>query len=110
MSNAVRYSPDGGRVDVTLTESADEVAIAFTDRGIGIDPSEHRAIFRRFYRVDPARSRASGGTGLGLSIVTHVVHDHRGDISLDSELGRGATFTITLPRLPGSPHSKGMPT
>ena len=71
--------------------------MAIADQGIGIDPAEQQAIFARFYRVDPARSRASGGTGLGLSIVKHVIADHRGTIRVDSALGEGATFTVSLP-------------
>lgn len=97
LDNAVRYSPDGELVRVSISREPGRVNVAIADNGIGIPACEHEAIFRRFYRVDPARSRASGGTGLGLSIVKHVIADHRGHIRVESEPGQGATFTVSLP-------------
>ncbi|MDU0968910.1 MAG: ATP-binding protein [Actinomycetaceae bacterium] len=97
LDNAVRYSEPGGTITVSIGHVDDRVTVAIADQGIGIDPAEQQAIFARFYRVDPARSRASGGTGLGLSIVKHVIADHRGTIRVDSALGEGATFTVSLP-------------
>ena len=80
--------------------SADElVRIAVVDQGIGIAKEAQERVFERFYRVDKARSRATGGTGLGLSIVKHVAADHGGTVELWSTPGRGSTFTLVLPRL-----------
>lgn len=75
----------------------DLVEISVVDQGIGISPDHQQRIFERFYRVDPARSRATGGTGLGLSIVKHVAADHGGDVSLWSRPGQGSTFTLRIP-------------
>jgi two-component system sensor histidine kinase SenX3 len=79
------------------------VDIAVTDQGIGIAEADRDRIFERFYRVDPARSRATGGTGLGLAIVKNIVSNHRGAVTVWSALGEGSTFTIRLPRV----HSDG---
>jgi len=75
----------------------DVVEIAVTDRGIGIAPEHQQRVFERFFRVDPARSRATGGTGLGLAIVKHVAANHGGEVRLWSRPGTGSTFTIRLP-------------
>ena len=77
----------------------DVVELAVTDQGHGIAAADQQRIFERFYRVDAARSRATGGTGLGLSIVKHVAANHGGDVSVWSEPGRGSTFTLRLPAL-----------
>jgi two-component system sensor histidine kinase SenX3 len=74
------------------------VEVSVADSGIGIAPADQGRIFERFYRVDPARSRATGGTGLGLAIVRNIVTNHRGRVSVSSVEGEGSTFTITLPR------------
>lgn len=105
VENAVRYSKDYARVvvDTTAVRSqpdlpeCDFVEISVTDQGVGIAENEQQRIFERFYRVDPARSRATGGTGLGLSIVKHVAAGHRGAVRVWSAPGRGSTFTISLP-------------
>ena len=73
------------------------VRIAVVDQGIGIPKEEQERVFERFYRVDKARSRATGGTGLGLSIVKHVMAQHGGMVTVDSTLGEGSTFTLSLP-------------
>ncbi|MEC0238792.1 ATP-binding protein [Paenibacillus dokdonensis] len=104
LSNAVSYTQDGGKVDLTVqdlqdTEGSEKVVIKVSDTGIGIPKKDQPRIFERFYRVDKGRSRSSGGTGLGLSIVKHLVDQHRGEISVDSELGIGTTFTVELPML-----------
>ncbi len=96
--NAVAYSASGTRVAVRAMVAADGAReIIVTDQGQGIPEAEMGRIFERFYRVDAARSRATGGTGLGLSIVKHVCANHGGDISVWSEVDRGSTFTIRLP-------------
>jgi two-component system sensor histidine kinase SenX3 len=98
VSNAVKYSGDGKKVQVEVQATAELVSILVVDQGIGIAAKDHQRIFERFYRVDRARSRSTGGSGLGLSIVRHVVSNHGGTITVVSEEGRGSTFTIVLPR------------
>lgn len=95
--NAVTYSPSGTRVSCAVRRRDGRVDLVVTDRGIGIPVRDQERIFERFYRVDPARSRATGGTGLGLSIVKHIAEQHRGDIALWSRPGQGSTFTLRLP-------------
>lgn len=97
LSNAINYSPKATPVSVTQKVIDDVVHIRVTDRGIGIAPADQERVFERFYRVDRARSRATGGTGLGLAIVKHVVANHGGNIKLWSRPGTGSTFTIELP-------------
>ena len=102
LDNAIRYSEPRTRVSVGVSLDAgdpDIVRIAVVDQGIGIPKEEQERVFERFYRVDKARSRATGGTGLGLSIVKHVAADHGGAVELWSAPGRGSTFTLVLPRL-----------
>lgn len=97
LDNAVRYTDPGGRVEVRLSAVEDMVILSVSDTGAGIPQKDLERVFERFYRVDVARSRATGGTGLGLSIVRHVVESHGGKVTVVSKLGRGSTFTITLP-------------
>ncbi len=97
VENAVTYSPDGGRVAVMADRSGDRVTITVSDQGIGIPQRELDRIFERFYRVDPARSRATGGTGLGLSIAKHVAASHGGEITVWSVETQGSSFTLSLP-------------
>ena len=97
VGNAITYSGEGVRVGVSVRTSGDLVEVAVTDQGHGIAPEEQARIFERFYRVDAARSRATGGTGLGLSIVKHIAENHGGQVSVWSEVGRGSTFTMRLP-------------
>lgn len=97
LSNAVSYSKPGTPIKVTATASEGVASISVTDRGIGIPAEEQPRLFERFYRVDRARSRDSGGTGLGLSIVKHLVDLHGGTISVESEPGKGSTFTVNIP-------------
>jgi two-component system sensor histidine kinase SenX3 len=108
VDNAIAYSGSGTRVAVTARATSDEdarptVDIAVTDQGIGIADAERDRIWERFYRVDPARSRATGGTGLGLAIVRNIVTNHLGTVSVWSKVGSGSTFTVRLPRV----HSDG---
>lgn len=100
IENAVKYSEPGKLVRVETKEDVETVMISVSDQGIGIAPADQERIFERFFRVDRARSRSTGGTGLGLSIVRHVVDNHGGKISVQSEEGTGATFTVTLPTTP----------
>lgn len=97
IANAVKYSPDNTRVGVGVRSAKGFVEIAITDQGVGIPEADLDRVFERFYRVDPARSRATGGTGLGLAIVKHVVGNHGGDVRVWSQPGKGSTFTIRLP-------------
>ena len=96
LSNAVNYTPVGGKVGVIVKEDQDLVTVAIQDNGIGIENKELPRIFERFYRVDKARSRDSGGTGLGLSIVKHILEIHHGKVTVDSTVGVGTIFTVTL--------------
>ncbi len=98
VENAIKYSGDGKLVQLLVKVADTSVAIEVIDQGIGIAAKDQQRIFERFYRVDRARSRATGGSGLGLSIVRHVVAHHGGTVSVISEEGRGATFTVVLPR------------
>ncbi len=97
VENAINYSPENTKVSVTSAVKNGLVEISVSDQGIGIADSELGRIFERFYRVDPARSRATGGTGLGLSIVKHVALNHGGDVKVWSKEGVGSTFSILLP-------------
>lgn len=99
VANAVKYNRDGGRIDVALATDAEggERVLTVADSGIGIRDQDLPRIFERFYRVDTARSRATGGTGLGLAIVRHAVERHGGTIRVSSELGSGTTFVVRLP-------------
>jgi two-component system sensor histidine kinase SenX3 len=98
VGNAIAYSDRDTRVGVTVRRTpAGLVDVSVTDQGLGIAPEEQARIFERFYRVDTARSRATGGTGLGLAIVKHVADNHGGHVRVWSEPGRGSTFTIELP-------------
>jgi two-component system, OmpR family, sensor histidine kinase SenX3 len=109
LDNAVKYSDIGAEVTVWVGREGEEGALSVTDTGVGIPEAAHQRIFERFYRVDDARSRATGGTGLGLSIVRHAVINHRGTISVTSLEGQGSSFTIRLPLAP-RPDTNARPT
>jgi two-component system, OmpR family, sensor histidine kinase SenX3 len=101
LENAVDYSPEHTRVLVSTRRSNDDtVEMSVADQGIGIPDRDRERIFERFYRVDPARSRATGGTGLGLAIVKHVTAAHGGNVTVWSKVGAGSTFTLRLPLRP----------
>jgi len=101
LDNAMKYTEPGGSIDVKIEARGDRVRVSIADTGIGIPREDRSRIFERFYRVDRARSRALGGTGLGLAIVKHLVQAMRGEITVESEPGRGSTFTFVLPRASG---------
>jgi two-component system sensor histidine kinase SenX3 len=103
VENAIAYSPPEASVSVSRRQVGDTVEIAVTDRGIGIAPEHQKRVFERFFRVDPARSRATGGTGLGLAIVKHVLANHGGEVRIWSRPGTGSTFTMRLPLLVEEP-------
>jgi two-component system phosphate regulon sensor histidine kinase PhoR len=100
IDNAVKYSPAGTQITVRAVALDDVIRISVEDQGEGIAKEHLDRLFERFYRVDKARSRSIGGTGLGLSIVKHVSHAHGGSVSVDSSLGKGCIFTISIPRIP----------
>ena len=106
VENAVKYGAEGGRVDVALRRLTGgeraEIALIVRDHGPGIAPEHLPRLTERFYRVDVTASREQGGTGLGLAIVKHIVNRHRGRLQIESELGRGATFTVILPAHAGA--------
>lgn len=97
IDNALKYTPEGGQVRVTLNRSGKDAVLKIADNGMGIPPEDLPHIFDRFYRVDRARSRDTGGTGLGLAIVQQIVRLHGGSVSVESEVGKGSVFTIVLP-------------
>jgi len=97
LDNAIKYTPEGGRITVGAIPGQPWVQLFVRDTGIGIPSEDLPRLFERFYRVDKARSRALGGTGLGLSIVKHLVLAHRGRVWVESEVGRGSAFFFTLP-------------
>lgn len=96
LDNAIKYTPENGSVKISAHDAGDMMKITVIDTGNGIPPKDLPRIFERFYRVDSARSRDQGGTGLGLSIVKHIVQLHGGDVSAESTMGKGSTFTFTL--------------
>ena len=97
LNNAIKYSPDGGKITVSMKTTDTQLIVSISDQGLGIPKKDLPLIFDRFYRVDKARSRAQGGTGLGLSIAKEIVKQHNGFIWAKSEYGKGSTFTIVLP-------------
>ena len=99
VDNAIKYTPEGGRIRVSARPAGDEVVIEVADSGIGIPAEDLGRVFERFYRVDRSRSREMGGTGLGLSIVKHVVQVHGGTVDVESDVGKGTTFRVRLPAI-----------
>jgi len=98
IDNAIKYTNEHGQITIRLDGRAEEICVSVQDNGIGIPRKDLDRVFERFYRVDKARSRRLGGTGLGLGIAKHIVLAHHGDIRLESQLGRGTTVHVTLPR------------
>lgn len=97
VDNAVKYTPPGGRIEVTGLSDGEEIQVRVADTGIGVPEGKLPRLFERFYRVDKARSKETGGTGLGLSIVRHVAENHGGRVTVESTPGEGSTFTVYLP-------------
>ena len=99
LHNAVKFTPEGGEIRVVLKSDQTNVSCQITDTGIGIAQEDQIHIFERFYKVDRSRERALGGNGLGLSLAKKIVELHAGQITPQSEIGKGTTFTVTLPRV-----------
>ncbi len=97
LSNSVKYTPEGGQIDVSVSSLGEKVSITVSDNGIGVPKEDLEHIFERFYRVEKSRTSETGGTGLGLAIARELIEAHSGTIRMDSELGRGSTVTIELP-------------
>jgi two-component system phosphate regulon sensor histidine kinase PhoR len=97
LDNALRYTDAGGTVTMRLSGSQDVVRVAVRDTGQGIAEEHLPLLFERFYRTDPARATDSGGHGLGLPIVKEIAEAHHGSLSVESEVGKGSVFTLTLP-------------
>ncbi len=97
LENAVRYTPADGKISVSLLEKESNAVVSISDTGIGIPPEHLPHIFERFYRVDKARARADGGVGLGLAIAKIIAESHKGKIEVESEVGKGTTFIISIP-------------
>jgi two-component system phosphate regulon sensor histidine kinase PhoR len=102
LGNAIRYTPSGGKIDVSLSQIDRHAVLEIKDTGIGIEPRDQGRIFERFYRADKHRSTEAGGTGLGLSIVKNIAIAHGGDVSLSSVPGKGSAFSVRIPLVPKS--------
>lgn len=98
VGNSIKFTPPGGRICIQLTNEDQKVVVRVADTGVGIPPEVQHRIFERFYTGDPARDRRKSGNGLGLSIAKKIVELHHGDIQVESEVGKGTTFTVQLPR------------
>ena len=98
--NAIKYSPEGGEIRIAVFEKEGLVNIEIKDEGLGIPPEAMDKLFEKFYRVNHSDRRSIGGTGLGLAIVKEILNDHNGEIKVESEFGKGSTFTVSLPVQP----------
>lgn len=99
IGNAMKFSPDGGTIKISMKEEDEFVTIAVADQGIGISPEKHRRIFERFYQIDGSASRRFGGTGIGLAIVKRIIDAHHGKIWVESEIEKGSAFTFQIPKV-----------
>lgn len=97
ISNSIKFTPEGGQIDITLAQTEGHAEFRIKDTGIGIAADQQALIFERFFKADKARSRKVGGSGLGLSLVKKIVEMHHGTIKVESELGQGSVFIVTLP-------------
>jgi len=109
LDNAIKYSPEGTTVSVSVSSDSDMAEVAIADQGSGIAPEHRERIFDRFYRIDPARSREAGGFGLGLAIARWAVEAHDGQILVEGDVGRGTVFRIRLPLAPKSSSGQALP-
>ncbi len=100
ISNAIKFSPQGGRITVSVEQVDGEIRVSIADTGMGIPKKDLPHIFEKFYRVDSASVRAVRGTGLGLAIAKYIIESHGGKIWAESKLGKGSTFSFTLPIKP----------
>ena len=100
LDNAIKYSDPGDRVDIRIAEDPLALTVEVSDTGVGIPEEDLGQLFERFYRVDKDRSRATGGSGLGLAISRQIIEMHGGEISVESEVGKGSTFRVRLPKMP----------
>ncbi|MFZ7133707.1 MAG: sensor histidine kinase [Eubacteriales bacterium] len=98
IDNAIKYTPEGGHIKISLMSTSDKVVLSVKDSGVGISPEDKKKIFDRFYRVDKVRSREQGGAGLGLSIAKWVIQEHKGTINIESKVGLGSEFIIEFPK------------
>jgi signal transduction histidine kinase len=99
--NAIKFTPSGGHIDISLQKDRGVAQVSVHDTGIGIPAAEFEHIFERFYQVDKSRGRGSGGVGLGLSICRWIATAHQGTIEVESEVGKGSQFFVTLPLVTG---------
>ena len=97
VDNALKFTPEHGRVMVRVTRAGDSARIEVQDTGVGLSPADARQAFERFFRADPARSSSTPGAGLGLSLVQWIAAQHRGAVAVQSRLAGGSTFTVVLP-------------
>ncbi len=97
LDNAVKYSGDEKKITLHARDASGRVFIAVTDNGLGLSRAERKNIFRQFYQVDQKLSRSRGGCGLGLALVHYIVEAHGGRVDIESQLGRGSTFTVSIP-------------
>ncbi|OKP93400.1 cell wall metabolism sensor histidine kinase WalK [Paenibacillus sp. P32E] len=96
-SNSIKFTPEGGKIHISIVNSAAEVLVTISDNGIGISPEEFTAVFQRFYKIDKSRNTSNNGNGLGLAIVKKMVSLHQGSIEVDGAIGEGTTMIIRLP-------------
>ena len=99
LNNAIKYTEKGGKIRIALKEKKRMVEVSISDTGVGIPKDSLPYIFERFYRVDKARSHREGGSGLGLSICKHIIDIHKGQINVNSQIGKGSTFIIKIPTM-----------
>jgi len=97
LGNALKYTPEGGRVSVSVTADPKRVDVSVSDSGIGVSPDEQELIFQKFYRSKDARVRTITGSGLGLALAREVVRRHGGDITVQSQVDQGSTFVVSIP-------------
>ncbi len=101
LHNAIKFTPDGGRIAVSLRRADEGLEVAVRDTGIGVSPSDQERIFERFFKADRSRDRAADGSGLGLALAQEIVALHRGSVSVHSRPRSGSAFRVVLPALPG---------